>query len=375
MAQAEVNAAGNANLQLYSLSLDGFKNHQRFQVDFQSKIVAFTGPNGSGKTNLLDALHYLALLRSYFPISDSQAVNFNAGYFSIYTKAKRGIEDINYRLSYARDDRKKFWKNDVLTESLSSHIGQIPLVMISPGDISLVLEGNEIRRRLVNQVLSQIDPLYLKCLQHFNRLMESKNKVLHTARLNGWVDHTLLDILDAQLEPQVSYISRQRIQFFQDLTSVFQRNYRNFAPDYEQAAIDFVPTVKFDHWIESAKAARTDEINTGRAQVGPQRDEISFYLNGQPLRKFGSQGQIKSFIIALKLSTHQLLGEKLRIKPLLLLDDIFEKIDGYRAEALMQSLSANRIGQIFITDTEPDRILSSFKSSAIQPQIVTLPLD
>ncbi|MEJ5052878.1 DNA replication/repair protein RecF [Sphingobacterium sp. MYb382] len=347
---------------LKHLSVLNFKNYTESSLEFLPQVNAFTGENGAGKTNLLDAIHYLALCKSYFNPIDSQHIKKGTEWFMVQGEFDRqDIPDV-VSCSLKKNQKKQFRKNKKDYQRLADHIGQFPLVMISPYDSSIVLEGSEERRKFVDNVISQTDNHYLDTLILYNKILLQRNTLLKDAGRRGQLDLGLLEVMDMQLVDVGERIFDRRKQFMEEFLPEFTRYYRFLTEEAEEVSLVYEsPLMKQDFPSLLKQNLERDRI-LERTSQGVHKDDLLFTIHEQmPLKKFGSQGQQKSFLIALKLAQYSFLKQKKQDKPLLLLDDIFEKLDDRRTRKLMQLVSEDEFGQIFLTDTDALRVHKIFE--------------
>lgn len=346
---------------LQKLSVLNFKNYSEAELSFSDTVNAFTGNNGAGKTNLLDAIHYLSLCKSYFNPIDSQQIRQGEDLFMIQGTF---LKDENNEVIYCglkRSQKKKFKRNKKEYQRLADHIGLFPLVMISPNDISLIIEGSEERRKFIDNVISQTDGNYLDELIIYNRNLTNRNALLRQIAISGKYDPALMEIYDDQLVESGNRIFEKRKVFMQEFTGIFNKHYNYLCDDAEQVELVYdSPLLREDFEAILKKNLERDRI-LERTSSGIHKDELNFSIHGMILKKFGSQGQQKSFLIALKLAQYTFLYKNKGFEPLLLLDDIFDKLDDARTTKLMKMVSDKDFGQIFITDTSRNRIEEIFR--------------
>ncbi len=346
---------------LQKLSILNFKNYTEAEVHFAPAVNAFTGNNGSGKTNLLDAIHYLSLCKSYFNPIDGQQIKHDHDFFMVQGVFEKDESNDLISCGLKRGQKKQFKRNKKEYQRLADHIGLFPLVMISPNDISLIIEGSEERRRFIDNAISQTDPVYLDELISYSRSLQNRNALLKQINSSGKLDRSLMEIYDEQLITSGNRIFKKRSQFMRQFTEIFDRHYQFISANAETVEMTYdsplLTTGFADLLTQNLDRDRVLERTTG----GIHKDDLLFTIGKMPLKKFGSQGQQKSFLIALKLAQYTYLQQIKGFKPLLLLDDIFDKLDEVRTKKLMQMVSDDDFGQIFITDTSRDRIESIFK--------------
>lgn len=345
---------------LQKLSVINFKNYPEADIQFSPSVNAFTGDNGAGKTNLLDAIHYLSLCKSYFNPIDSQQIRQGEEMFMIQGQFRRNEKAELVSCALKRNQKKKFRRNKKDYQRLADHIGLFPLVMISPNDVSLIIEGSEERRKFIDNVISQTDSAYLDELIVYNRNLLNRNALLRQIAVAGKYDPALMEIYDDQLVLSGTRIFEKRRAFMDDFRSIFNRHYTFLSEDAEQVELVYDSPLLRAGLVDILKQNLEKDRIMERTTSGIHKDELSFSIHGMPLKKFGSQGQQKSFLIALKLSQYSFLLKQKGFEPLLLLDDIFDKLDSKRTTKLMKMVSDKDFGQIFITDTSRQRIEDIF---------------
>ncbi len=346
---------------LESLSLINFKNYDEAQLKFCSKFNCFVGNNGMGKTNLLDAIHYISFCKSFFNASDSQNIKYNQPFFAIQGWINKNGETHEIYCGVKRNHKKQFKHNKKEYERLSEHIGLYPLVMISPSDIELIWDGSEVRRRFMDSIISQYDKAYLEKLIAYNHVLQQRNALLKQFHESRSFDSMSLEIWDDQLILYGEAIIHTRKTFLEEFIPLFNKNYQFISGSKEEVTLDYESSLK----DRSYRAVLLTSLDRDRAvhytTTGPHRDDLDFKLMGNSLKKFASQGQQKSYLLALKLAQFEFIKEKKLTKPLLLLDDIYDKLDETRFRKLIELVSNDTFGQVFITDTHPQRIRELFK--------------
>ncbi|HEY0245872.1 MAG TPA: DNA replication/repair protein RecF [Mucilaginibacter sp.] len=345
---------------LKQLSVINFKNYTDAELTFSEGVNAFVGNNGAGKTNLLDAIHYLSLCKSYFNPIDSQQIKQGADFFIITGAFDRNDQPENIACSVKRNQKKQFKRNKKDYQRLADHIGLLPLVMVSPYDISIIIEGSDERRKFIDNVISQTDNHYLDELITYNKVLANRNALLKSIADTGKYDPALLEILDEQLIVSGSRIFEKRKAFMTDFTAIFNIHYQFLSDNAEKVELTYESQLLADDFASLLKKSVEKDRVLERTTVGIHKDDLQFVIHGMPMKKFGSQGQQKSFLIALKLAQYNFLTRQKGFKPLLLLDDIFDKLDDQRVTKLMQMVSDNNFGQVFITDTSAGRVEGIF---------------
>ncbi|WP_207535464.1 DNA replication/repair protein RecF [Desertivirga arenae] len=354
---------------LQKLSLLNFKNYQEAELSFSPTVNAFTGDNGAGKTNLLDAIHYLSLCKSYFNPIDSQQIRQGADFFMVQgVFGKNENEDV-VACSLKKNQKKQFKRNKKDYQRLADHIGLFPLVMISPYDISIIIEGSEERRRFIDSVISQTDNQYLDELISYNKSLASRNMLLKKIAETGRYDPLLLEVYDEQLITSGNKIFNKRQAFMTEFLPVFNKHYQYLSEDAEHVELIYESQLLNNPFAALLKTSVERDRVLERTTCGIHKDDLSFSIHNLPMKKFGSQGQQKSFLIALKLAQYSFLHQRKGFKPLLLLDDIFDKLDDKRVKKLMTMVSHHDFGQIFITDTSTERIRTIFAGIGVEVNI------
>lgn len=336
-------------MQLKTLSINNFKNIAEARLEFSPKVNCFLGNNGMGKSNLLDAIYYMSFCKSFSGVHDSLLLRRGEDFCIVQGNyLRRGIDE-DLSLGIAKGKRKTLKRKGKEYARLSSHIGSFPLVMVSPQDIDLIRGGSEERRRFMDMVISQSDNLYLDHLIRYNRSLEQRNKLLR----DGVVDHGLYLAVELSMGMSAQYIHAARKRWVEELTQMFNKYYSAIAGDGEVVHLSYrsslnQPEASMESLLDEAR--RHDEI-VKYTTVGPHRDDIEMELSGMPIRRTGSQGQCKTYTIALRLAQYDFLSNAAGMKPLLLLDDIFDKLDATRVERIMEVVTHRSFGQIFVTDT------------------------
>jgi len=345
---------------LKNITLLNFKNYSDADLRFSKTVNAFVGNNGAGKTNLLDAIHYLCLCKSYFNPIDSQQIKTTEELFLIQGDFDRQEKNEKITCGVKKNQKKQFKRNKKEYDKLASHIGLFPLVMISPYDVTIIMDGSEERRRFMDNVISQTDAQYLDELMTYNRHLLNRNALLKQIAVTRRYDPALLEIFDEQLTASGKKIFEKRKQFMLDYIQLFNKYYQYLTTDAEQVSLTYLSQLNdtpFETLLQ--QSVEKDKI-LERTTTGIHKDDLIFSIAEMPLKKFGSQGQQKSFLIALKLAQYAYVEKYKGFKPLLLLDDIFDKLDDHRMHKLMEMVSHHDFGQIFITDTGKERVLNIF---------------
>lgn len=341
---------------LKRLSLTNFKNYEMAELEFSPKINCFTGNNGVGKTNILDAIHYLSLTKSFFNSIDSISVKHGEDYFII--RGVFGIEDEEDEIycAFQKQKQKIVRRNSKDYRKLSDHVGRYPVVMISPADSALVTEGSEERRKFMNKIISQYSPEYLDSVLNYTKALQQRNRVLKDIRskLNG--DREMLGIYDDQLVRHGSLVYEERKKLIDELIPVFQEYYSLISSGKEKVKLRYRSHLLNGDFAGQLRDSVSKDMVLEYTTVGIHKDDLLLEMDDYPVKALGSQGQQKSYLVALKLAKFDYIKRKAGFSPVLLLDDIFDKFDAERVEQIIRLVGDNRFGQIFITDTNQDRL-------------------
>lgn len=354
---------------LKQLSLINFKNYPEFEAKFSEKINCFVGNNGMGKTNLLDAIHYLSFCKSYFNALDSQNIRHSEGFFVVQGLFNRFGEEVEVYCGLKRNQKKVFRRNKKEYERLSEHIGQFPLVMISPNDSELINGVSEVRRRFLDSIISQYDKVYLDKLISYNQVIKQRNALLKQFFDRHSFDSETLDILDEQLVLYGKAILEIRQNFLKQFIPLFNSYYQHLSGSRENAGLEYVNSLGEKDFKPALMAALPRDRAVQYTTCGPHKDDLEFTLSGFGLKKYASQGQQKSYLLALKLAQFEFIKEQKNTLPLLLLDDVYDKLDEERFTKLLGLVSSNAFGQVFITDTHPDRMNDLLNQMKIEHRI------
>lgn len=343
-------------MHLKSIQLINYKNFTAKSFDFDEKINCLVGNNGVGKTNVLDAIYHLSQTKSYFNPITSQNIKHGEDFFVIdgnFTNDDSHEEHIV--CNYKKGQKKIIKRNGKAYERFSEHIGSIPLVIISPADRDLIVEGSETRRKFIDHVISQSDKAYLQNLISYHRVLSQRNALLKYFAKNRTFNVDSLSVYDAQLVKYATPIYEKRRHFIQTLIPVFQKHYQSISNGNEHIDLLYKSQLEQTRLNELLVQNIEKDRILQFTSVGIHRDDLSFLIDAHPIKKFGSQGQQKSFLIALKLAQFDIVKKQAKRTPILLLDDIFDKLDDERVSKLISMVHKERFGQIFITDTHFER--------------------
>ncbi len=350
---------------LKKISLFNFKNYSEAQFDFSEDINCFSGNNGVGKTNLLDAIHYLSFCKSYFNSTDYLNIRHGSDFFILQGDFVNESKEETIYCSASINQRKIFKKNKKEYSRLSEHIGLFPSVVISPEDTNLIHEGSRARRKFLDSVISQFNKTYLENLINYNKALEQRDALLKNFAESGKFDLSSLLIWNKPLIENGDEIYQKRKEFLKIFIPVFQKYFKIISGGAEPVSLDYQSGLNQNSLQTLLDETIIADRNAQRTTSGIHKDDLIFKLGGHPLKTIGSQGQQKSFIIAMKLAQFECIKEIKKFCPILLLDDIFDKLDHNRINSLMNLVSTHHFGQIFITNTEEKKIREIFKKIKI----------
>ena len=348
---------------LKKISLFNYKNFSEVNYDFDAKINCFVGKNGVGKTNILDAIYHLANGKSYFNPLAVQNIKHNEEFFVIEGEFEKANRNEQILCSLKKGQKKILKRNGKTYEKFSDHIGFIPLVIISPSDSDLIVEGSETRRRFIDNVISQLDSSYLQQLIQYQKIISQRNALLKYFALNHVFENDTLSIYNEQLNQLGQSIFEKRKEFLNDFIPIFNQHHQEITSSNETVQLVYESHL-FDN---DTKTLLEENLAKDRAlqytSVGIHKDDLSFQIDHFPIKKFGSQGQQKSFLIALKLAQFEFVKKQSGEKPILLFDDIFDKLDESRVSKIVEMVNNDQFGQLFISDTHKERTENIVKTT------------
>jgi DNA replication and repair protein RecF len=359
-------------LRLNGITLIQFKNYQNRTIQFTERVVGISGHNGIGKTNLLDAIHYLCFTKSYFTRLDGNNILHGhdgfrlEGEFEIWNNREKAICILR------ETGKKEFSINSQPYEKFSRHIGHYPCIIIAPDDIQIITDGSEERRRFIDTVLSQLNADYLQQLITYNKVLNQRNSLLRSFIETGKKDFSLLAVLNEQLIKPGERIFEIRKEFLVSFLPLVKQLYNEIAKQFENVNLFYNSELLQASFAELFNANQTKDVMTMRTTSGIHRDDLEFNLSEQPFKNIASQGQRKSLLFALKLSEMEVLKKEKGFAPLLLLDDVFEKLDEERITNLLQRVCVENNGQVFITDTNKKRLCDHLEPLNISYQVLDL---
>ncbi|MDH5475497.1 MAG: DNA replication and repair protein RecF [Cyclobacteriaceae bacterium] len=360
-------------MHLKKVSLFNFKNHSSTDLGFSEGINCFVGINGSGKTNLLDAIHYLALTKSALNTVDSQSISHGEDFFSIKGSIVNGDSESEVLCSFQAKQKKVFKVNKKEYGKLSEHIGKFPVVLIAPNDTDIIRDSSEIRRKFFDSILAQLDNHYLQLLIRYTHFLKQRNALLKQFAQNNNYDKDLLSPYSIELITLSKSIAIHRKKLVTNYLPIFKEHYRKLSEGRETVNIEYISKALLPNFEELFSSTIEKDLITQRTNIGIHKDEYDFHIDNNQLKKFGSQGQQKSFLVALKLTQFDIIKNEKNFKPILLLDDIFDKLDDLRIKKLIEMVANNNFGQLFITDARPERskeLLSSIEKDILFFEVV-----
>ncbi len=338
---------------LEKLVISDYRNIQLQELEFSPNVNCISGNNGEGKTNLLDAIYYMSMTKSAFAASDRFNLRHGTEEFSLAGtyRMENGLSS-RFALKMTSKGEKKVRRDDKPYQKISEHVGVLPVVMVSPADVSMVSESGEERRRFVNSVLSQMDREYMSAMQQYNRLLLQRNTMLKDSE----PDRSLMEVIDMRMSVLSEPIYKARKSFVEQLKPIVAEYYKTLSGDSEQVDIEYESELSKAGLDQLLSASFDRDRIMKHTTTGVHRDDFAFRMNGHPIRRFGSQGQQKSFLVSLKFAQYEIMKKNYGFAPILLLDDVFDKLDMGRISNLLQMVASNDFGQIFITDSNKVRM-------------------
>jgi len=341
---------------LKQLSLTNFKNYDSAFLEFSPRINCLVGNNGVGKTNILDAIYYLSLTKSFYNIVDSANIKHSREFFIIEGVVSTNGNEDTLLCSFHRQKMKVFKRNGKEYDKLNEHIGKFPVVMVSPADTLLITGGSEERRKFLNKIISQYDSVYLDAILNYNKALQQRNRLLKDFAGKLPSDMEILAVWDAQLVTYGEYIHRERNSLVRELIPVFNEYYSFISGGNEKVNLNYRSQLSESDFGELLKQSLNKDLILEYTTAGIHKDDLIFEMDGHPIKITGSQGQQKSYLVALKLAKFDYIKRKAGFPPVMLLDDLFDKFDLERVEKIIKLVGNHRFGQIFITDTDEERM-------------------
>ena len=340
---------------LKKIALLNYKNFASEEFEFDKKINCFIGNNGIGKTNVLDAIYHLAFAKGYFNSIAVQNIKHQEDFFLLEGTFQKEEREELISCSLKRGAKKVLKRNGKQYEKISNHIGLIPLVIISPADRNLIIEGSDVRRKFMDGVIAQSDGQYLKDLIGYNKVLAQRNSLLKYFAINHTFDEINLEIYNEQLIELGTIIHKKRALFLNEFIPIFKESYRNIVGEEEAVSLTYrshLDTAEFEELL--SKSLERDRF-LQYTSVGVHKDDLIYTIGEHPIKKFGSQGQQKTYLVSLKLAQFDFIKKQTKTTPILLLDDIFDKLDASRVEKLISLVNDDIFGQVFISDTHLER--------------------
>lgn len=359
-------------LLLEKIELIQFRNYTSQKNSFSERIIGISGANGTGKTNLLDAIYYLSFSRSYFSRADAQNVQHGMQGMRIAGTYSLQNEPYTVQCILRENNKKELWVEEEQYKKISDHIGKFPTVMIAPDDISLITEGSEERRNLIDTILSQTNAFYLRSLINYNKILQQRNAFLKQYEYPQFPDEKLLSVFNAQLTLEGNIIYEARKRFMTVYIPLVQRFYTQIAGLSEQITLTYESQLEEESFSNLLTKSLQKDMALQRTNAGIHKDDISFTLQDYPFKTEASQGQRKSLLFSLKLAEWEYLKSVKGFAPILLLDDVFEKLDANRMFHLLMLVCSEEGGQVFITDTHADRLSSQLAATGTPFQLIEL---
>ncbi|MEA1873550.1 MAG: DNA replication/repair protein RecF [Bacteroidota bacterium] len=357
---------------LKDISIINFKNFEEFEAEFSPRFNCLLGNNGVGKTNLMDAVYYMSFTKSHFNAIDRHNIRHNQDLFVIQGNYLRKQDNVKMHCGLKRYGKKQIKCNGKTYDKFSEHIGLLPLVFITPSDTDMIKLGSDLRRKYLDGVISQYDKTYLKQLLKYNRALEQRNALLKSINPNNPYDEDALLIWDERLHHSASYIYQERQKTVDALLPIFNDYYSKISGHREHLSVRYKSKLHDKPMKDLLVDSRKRDLMLQYTGVGIHRDDLDFELNGYPLKRTGSQGQEKSLIIALKLAQFEFIYKTTDVRPILLLDDIFDKLDALRIKQLVDLLSDDKYGQVFFSDTSETRLPDLLKQVEVDVRIFNI---
>lgn len=359
-------------MHIKALSLINYKNFESRAFDFDPKINCLVGENGIGKTNVLDSIYHLAYGKSYFNPITSQNIKHGSDFFVIDGQFSREEREEKVIVSVKKGRKKIIKRNGKTYDRLRDHIGLIPVVIISPSDRDLIIEGSEIRRKFMDGIIAQSDIDYLQNLLRYNQVLTQRNALLKYFAANNTFNKDNLLVYNEEMQKTGKGIHEKRKEFVASFTPIFKERYASISNGKEEVQLEYKSQLFDERMEELFEESLPRDRALQYTSKGIHRDDLKFKIKEHSIKKFGSQGQQKSYLIALKLAQYDFINQQLKTRPILLLDDIFDKLDEHRVEQLIQMVTKNDLGQLFISDTHKERTENVVKKTTDSYKMISL---
>ena len=356
-------------MRLEKLSLTNYKNIESKNFVFKENIICLVGDNGVGKSNILSSIYHLCFGKSYVNPSSASNIKFGSKFYLIQGMFNKNNLQEKLSFSYKKGNSKIFKRNGKMYKNISEHIGQFPLVIVSPYDNDIINGGSLFRRNLMDGIIGQTDKIFLKDLIAYKKTLTQRNALLKMNYQKRNLDINVLEIYDESLINLGNIIHEKRKSFIETYLKIFKSIYLTISENKESVEVNYKSQLNNNDYRDLMKKSIEKDLLFQFTTQGPHKDDLEFLLNGFQIKKIGSQGQQKSLLVSLKLAQYEFLKKYLNIKPLVLLDDIFDKLDQKRVELIMQLIEDNYFGQIFITDTDKHRVLKAIKTTNLTHKV------
>jgi len=359
-------------MQLKKIHLINYKYFDDLSLDFNASVNCIVGRNGIGKTTILDSIYHLAFSKSYFNPISKQNIRHGENFFMIDGSFVNAKKQENITVSFKKNEKKIIKRNNKAYDKLSDHIGKIGLVIISPTDQDLIKEGSEVRRKFMDGVISQNDHQYLNTLINYQKVLAQRNALLKYFAANNTFQSDTLAVYDQQMVDLGSEIYEKRQEFIKEYAPLLASRYQNISGNHEEVTVEYQSQLEKESFSKLLQDRQQKDMQLQYSSVGTHKDDLNLKLNGYPVKKFGSQGQQKSYLISLKFAQYDYMLKQKKEKPILLLDDIFDKLDQQRVSQLINMIAADQMGQLFISDTDSERTQNVVKNNVDQFKLIEL---
>lgn len=357
---------------LNKLAITQFRNYALQSFRFTEPVVGIYGANGSGKTNLLDAIHYLCFTKSYSSRADALNAHYGTQGFRLEASLDKDLQPFHIVCILRENNRKEVIVNEEIYKRFSAHIGKFPCVMIAPDDVELITGGSEERRKFIDTILAQLNADYLQILIEYNKILQQRNSLLKAAAEHNRLDEALLDIIDEQLSDKGDKIYKWRNRFMQEFIPAVSEEYSNIAGKDDEVKVNYYSQLHKNPMQHLLVENRQRDLYLQRTGAGIHKDDLEIMMHEQSFKSLASQGQRKSLLFALKLAEFSIIQQHKGFAPLLLLDDVFEKLDAERMHNLLHKVCIQQQVQVFITDTHKERLKDAFENLRIKYQLIGL---